>query len=209
MRRRGRVGILVVLVGAVMTLAILVSAPTVAAQEYGESRGNLTVGQFLELSGDGFSANSAVKVQLMNPGTGETIDLGTLTSDDAGRLAGSLTLPVGLGAGTYTLAATGVTRDGATRILSAGLQIPGAAVDEVPCEPAGRLPVWLLVLLPVLGLLLMGGACWWFAVGRERWKSERPAAEGGLPGETVGRPGWRRWGTRLMARLGRGQKADQ
>jgi hypothetical protein len=209
MRRRGGVGILVVVVGAVMTMAIPAPAPIALAQEYGESHGPLTVSQFLELSGDGFSASSAVKVQLTNSSTGETIDLGTLTADDAGRLAGSLTVPQGLAPGTYTLEATGVTSDGATRILSAGLQTPGAAGGEVSCEPSGGLPVWLLILLPVLGLLLIGGACWWFTIGRERWKTGRRATEGGLPGEGVRRPGWRRWRTRLMARLGRGQKADQ
>jgi hypothetical protein len=209
MRRKARVRTLAVLAAEAIAVVILGSISVAVAQEYGESRGALTVRQFLEVSGDGFSANSAVKMQLTNPSTGETINLGSLTSDGVGRLTGSIILPEDLAAGTYTLAAIGVTADGATRILSAGLQTPGAAAEQTPCEPSGGLPVWLVVLLPVLGLLLMGGVWWWFAIGRERWKTERPAADEGLPGEATGRAGWRRLWAWLRARLERRQKADQ
>lgn len=158
-------------------LAILALMPAASGQQYGESHGALAVTQSLKVSGDGFTALSAVKVQLANPDNGETIDLATLTSDRAGGLAGSIALPDGLVPGTYRLTATGVTPEGATRVLSASVQLPGVSAAPEPVEPVGGTPLWLLVLLPILGLLVGTGAGWWFAVARRTRPAEQPVGD--------------------------------
>jgi len=170
--------------GSMAALALLAVMGGAAAQEYGESHGTLVVRQSLEVSGDGFSADSAVKMQLTDPDTGEVTDLGTLTSDGGGGLTGSITLPDGLTPGAYTLSATGVTPTGTTRVLSAGVQIPGVGAEPVPVQPSAGIPLWLLVLLPVLGLLAVGGAYWWLAIRRRRDGGQPEVAE--LPEETTG-----------------------
>jgi len=121
MRREARVSARAVVFGTVIVVGILAGASTAVAQEYGESRGSLGVGHRLEVSGSGFSANSAVRIELVNDDTGETTDLGTVTSDGTGTLAGSVALPEGLAPAMYTLTATGVTGDGVTRVLSVAL----------------------------------------------------------------------------------------
>jgi len=192
------VSILAVVLAGMIVPGILAGASTAVAQEYGESRGSLGVRHYVEVSGDGFSANSAVKMKLVNDETGETTDLGTLTSDDAGALAGSVALPEGLAPGTYTLTVTGVTDDGVTRVLSAGLGSQTvAAGEEGPGGPLGGMSVWLIAGLSVLALALAADAWRWIANGHTRRRAERPAAPGGLPPEglpeqTVERPGWLR-----------------
>jgi hypothetical protein len=171
---RTRVGVLVGLV----TLTVSVVAAGGSAQEYGESRGTLAVTHSLEVSGDGFSPSSAVTVELRSSSTDEAVDLGTLTADGTGRLEGSINLPGSLAPGPYALTATGVTPEGATRILSAGVQVPGLDTQPAPVEPAPGIPVWLLALLPVLGLLLVGGAGWWLAAARRRQDEPSSSTEG-------------------------------
>ncbi len=172
---------------ALFVLAVLAVAPGAVAQQYGESQGTLAVNQLLEVSGDGFSPGSTVKVELRNGDTGEVIDLGFLTGDDAGRLRGAIALPEGLAGGGYTLTATGVTPDGATRVLSAELQLPGLKTGETPPEPSDGMPVWLVVLLAALGPVLAGGAWWWgFVTGRRRGPATRPAAEAEPSGDGEG-----------------------
>jgi len=195
-KRRARVKNLAVVLASMIVLGILAGASTAVAQEYGESRGSLGVKHYVEVSGSGFSANSAVKMKLVNDDTGETTDLGTLTSDDSGELAGSVALPEGLAPGAYTLTVTGVTDDGVTRVLSAGLGSPVvAAGEEGPGGPLGGMSVWLIAGLSVLALALAGDGWRWIANGRNRRRAERQAAPGGLhpeglPGQTVERPGW-------------------
>jgi len=164
--------------GSAVALTVLTAMTGAAAQEYGESHGTLVVRQSLEVSGEGFTANSAVKMQLRAPGTGETTDLGTLTSDGGGGMTGSITLPDGLTPGAYTLTATGVTPEGTTRVLSASVEIPGVGAELAPVQPSAGMPAWLLALLPLLGLLAVGGGGWWFAIGRRRRHAEPAAAAG-------------------------------
>ena len=198
MRRKARASIRTVVLASMIALGILAGASTAVAQEYGESRGSLGVKHYVEVSGSGFSANSAVKMELVNDNTGETTALGTVMSDDTGTLAGSVALPEGLAPGAYTLTVTGVTDDGVTRVLSAGLGSPAiVAGEEGPGGPLGGMSVWLIAGLAVLALALAADAWRWIANGRDRRRAERPAVSGGLPpeglpGQTVERPGWLR-----------------
>jgi len=180
---------------ALLALAVLAVMPGAVAQQYGESQGTLAVSHLMEVSGDGFSPGSTVKMGLRRDGTDETTDLGSLACDGAGRLAGAIALPEGLPGGRYTLTATGVTLDGATRVLSAELQVPGSGSDETPDESSDGVPKWLVVLLATLAPVLAGGAWWWgYAAGRRRgaagWAAGEPGPSADGPGvEDDGRRG--------------------
>ncbi len=107
--------------------AALTAAPLAFAQEYAQETGDLelTRPKVLTLSGDGFVADSVVFLTLTATGTDQVIDLGTLETDSTGAFSGSITLPDDLEPGMYTLSATGVTEDGATRVLSAEASLGG------------------------------------------------------------------------------------
>ena len=69
-------------------------------------------------SGDGFKANSPVKMYIL-PAT----YIGTLTADDTGAYQGSLPIPAGVLAGSQTLQANGFAPSGAVRSLSLGILV--------------------------------------------------------------------------------------
>lgn len=120
MRRLVTVSLLIVW-SAISSIALA------AAQEYAQETGDLelTKSIVLTISGDGFVGDSVVFLALTLDGTDEVIDLGTLDTDPTGAFSGSITLPDDLAPGTYTISATGVTEDGATRVLSATISING------------------------------------------------------------------------------------
>ena len=121
MRRRAVVSLLII--GSVC----LTVAPVAVAQEYAQETGDLelTKNLILTLSGDGFVGDSVVFVTVTANGTDEVIDLGTLEVDSTGAFSGLITLPDDLEPGIHTISATGVTVDGATRVLSVEVSIGG------------------------------------------------------------------------------------
>ncbi len=117
---------------AVVSLLIIGSvcltvAPVAVAQEYAQETGDLelTKNLILTLSGDGFVGDSVVFVTVTANGTDEVIDLGTLEVDSTGAFSGLITLPDDLEPGVHTISATGVTEDGATRVLLVEVSIGG------------------------------------------------------------------------------------
>ena len=112
-------------VSLLMVWSAALSVAPASAQEYAQETGDLelTKSIVLTISGDGFVGDSVVFLSLTLDGTNEVIDLGTLDTDSTGAFSGSITLPDDLAPGTYTISATGVTEDGATRVLSATVSI--------------------------------------------------------------------------------------
>lgn len=110
-----------------LVVALVWTAAPAAAQEYAQETGDLefTLSLVVDFSGDGYAADSTVLLTLVPEGSDGATDMGTLEVDSTGAFTGSITLPDGLAPGRYMLAATGVTEDGATRILSAGITIGG------------------------------------------------------------------------------------
>ena len=129
----------------------LIVAPAAVAQEYVGEAGDLdvTMSETPTLSGSGFAANSIVFLTLTVNVTGEVIDLGTLETDSMGAFSTSVAMPDGLEPGTSTLTATGVTPDGASRVLSANVT---TAEDSGP-------PVLILIVGIAVLIVAIGG--WW------------------------------------------------
>ncbi len=127
------------------TLGLLVTAPIAAAQEYATEAGDLEitleVTYTVTISGEGYVGDSVVYVTLIPTDGSDEIDLGTLSTDEAGRFFGELAIPTGLEPGAATVAATGVTSAGATRVLSTQIvlgQEPGPA--PVPSATSSTAP---------------------------------------------------------------------
>jgi methionine-rich copper-binding protein CopC len=108
------------------------SVPVAHAQQYEDESGPLdvqvTVTVTVALAGDGFVRESVVYVTLVSPDADDPIDLGTIPTDDQGRFFGEITLEATLESGDYTIVATGVTGQGATRVLSTPITI---GTDEI------------------------------------------------------------------------------
>jgi hypothetical protein len=176
MRRSRRVSAFVA--GGLIAFAVLVPAGAAVAQEYGGPTGELTVtgsavpGGALQVSGEGFVAGSVVYVMLSAEATGEAVDLGTLATDSSGAFSGTVILPDGVVPGTYTLSATGVTPDGATRVASADVEVASILGPTQPGEAAGGLSRtgWILLIagIAVLAGALVGGGWWLFGVRPRR-----------------------------------------
>ena len=127
------------------TLGLLVTAPIAAAQEYATEAGDLDltleVTYTVTISGEGYVGDSVVYVTLIPADGSDEIDLGTLSTDEAGRFFGELAIPTGLEPGAATVAATGVTSTGATRVLSTQIllgQEPGP--EPVPSATSSTAP---------------------------------------------------------------------
>ncbi len=117
-------------------LISLLAAPAVQAQQqYENETGDLdlevTVTVTVALSGLGYVADSVVYVTITPIDGGEEIELGTIPTDDQGRFFGEIMLPDGLEPGTYRITATGVTSQGATRVLSVHVEV-GQELDVAP-----------------------------------------------------------------------------
>ena len=176
MRRSRRVSAFVA--GGLIAFAVLVPAGAAVAQEYGGSTGELTVtgsaapGGALQVSGEGFVAASVVYVALTAEATGEIVDLGALETDSSGAFSGTVTLPDGVVPGTYSLSAAGVTADGATRVVSANVDVVSVLGPTQPGEDAGGLSRagWILLIagIAVLAVALVGGGWWLFGVRSRR-----------------------------------------
>ena len=115
---------------------LMALTPLATAQEYASETGeldlDLTVVVTVTISGDGFVGDSVVYITLVADGEDE-IDLGTLATDDLGRFFGEITLPNGLEASSYTIIATGVTAQGATRVLSTVINVgPEPSLTTTP-----------------------------------------------------------------------------
>jgi hypothetical protein len=117
-----------------LAVGFLSLAPAASAQEYATETGPLeldvTVTVTLTIAGEGFVANSIVYVTASADGV--EIDLGTLPTDDQGRFFGEVSLPQDLDPGSFVIAATGVTAQGATLVLSTPLGVD----SEVPALAA-------------------------------------------------------------------------
>ena len=124
-------------IGLVAVL-LLVAVPVAQAQEYGESVGDLVLespgphnpGDAPSFSGEGFLPGSDVSMTLLANADGAITDMGVVTADAAGAIVGAFVVPLDASDGTYTVSATGVAADGATRILSARIVV--VATQEVP-----------------------------------------------------------------------------
>ena len=129
---RLRVWFLLAFVSGLMALT-----PLATAQEYASETGeldlDLTVVVTVAISGDGFVGDSVVYITLVSDGEEDEIDLGTMATDDQGRFFGEITLPGDLAAGAYTISATGVTGQGATRVLSTAINVgPEPTLTSTP-----------------------------------------------------------------------------
>lgn len=121
-----------------VALLLLLMAPMALAQEYGESLGDLglpgpgpyTPGETVSFSGDGFLPDSDVYLTLLAATDGAITDVGVVTADSAGAIAGSFVVPLEAGDDNYTVSATGVTPDGVTRILSGAIEV--ASPEDEP-----------------------------------------------------------------------------
>ncbi len=129
MIRLGRVGLAVLLL-------VWVTAPMAFAQEeYAGETGDLEDVEMtiiVSFFGDGFAAGSTVLLTLTSVDTEEEIDLGMVGADADGAIFEPVTLPPNLEPGLYILAATGVTEDSATRVLTAEVWIVGDVAKELP-----------------------------------------------------------------------------
>ncbi len=130
MRRHLRVTLLLAMMGVLLTGA------AASAQPYGASLGDLlspvgayAPGDTVSVTGDGFLADSAVEITLLANVDGSVFELGSATASASGAVDATAVLPMELEAGSYTVSATGVTEDGATRVLS-------SEIDIVAEEPA-------------------------------------------------------------------------
>ncbi len=112
----------------------LALAPTAWAQEYATETGELDVAiettLTAQLSGQGYIGGSVVFVTLRLGDGSEEIELGTIDTDEAGRFVGEIVIPVELATESVTIAATGVTADGATRVLTAEISLVGEAAPD-------------------------------------------------------------------------------
>jgi len=118
-------------------IGLMALTPLATAQEYASETGeldiDLTVVVTVNISGDGFVGESVVYITLVSDGEEDEIDLGTLATDDQGRFFGEITLPDGLGASSYTIIATGVTAQGATRVLTTVINVgPEPTLTTIP-----------------------------------------------------------------------------
>jgi methionine-rich copper-binding protein CopC len=127
-----------ILISAALFAAVLLLVAPAHAQEYATEYDDLalttTVTITFELSGEGFVADSVVYVTAT---AGEVVlELGTIPTDDQGRFFGIITLPEDLEPGAYLIAATGVTPNGATRVLTSqvgvGVDLSVAPVADEP-----------------------------------------------------------------------------
>ena len=103
------------------------SVPIAGAQQYEDEVGDLdlavTVSITVTLSGDGYVGDSVVYVTLTSEDGEQVVELGTIPTDDQGRFFGEIVLPDDLEPGIYTIATTGVTGQGATRVLSTSVAV--------------------------------------------------------------------------------------
>lgn len=160
----------VVLLGALIAWSFAAFAPVAMAQEYGGSSEGLVVDVAdgtLEVSGDGFMPNSAVRVALTSQDTGQTIDLGVLSSDASGAVAGQFSLPDDLPPGRFTLSVTGMAADGSTRVLSSELEVTSGGAEVVE-EPSGGLPAGAIAGIAVGAAALVAAGWWLFLMWRRR-----------------------------------------
>jgi hypothetical protein len=143
-------------IAGLMIVGALWLAPAASAQPYGGTTGPLTVtrsGDVWNVSGTGFMADSQVTLMLTGDG-GTEVTLGALFADSSGALAGSVPVPDGLDPGVYTLSATGVSADGATRVLSAAVTVTEEGETGVPSAPG--LPAWGIIGTVALAVLAAG-----------------------------------------------------
>jgi methionine-rich copper-binding protein CopC len=114
---------------SVLAAAVIwsLSVPIAGAQQYEDEVGDLdlvvTVSITVTMSGEGYVGDSVVYVALTSEDGEQVVELGTIPTDDQGRFFGEIVLPDDLEPGTYTIAATGVTGQGATRVLSTSVAV--------------------------------------------------------------------------------------
>ncbi len=149
-RRTSRV---LVAAAGLTALSALVAAP--AFGQYGGTTGALTIpttvsaGEVVSLSFSGCAANTAVTVSF------DSSRLGSLTSDSAGAVSRTITIPSSASAGSHTVTATCANPAGATLTVTQTVTVAAAtASSALPFTGANAVPVALIAL----GLCLMGGA---------------------------------------------------
>jgi hypothetical protein len=123
------------LVGVCLASVVLALAPAAGAQNYEQETGDLdlTLSFVITIAGDGFVPGSVVYVTITPQNEIEGVDLGTIDVGANGAFSGTITLPDDLPEGAYVVATTGVTPDGATRVLSTGLTLGDAiTINPIP-----------------------------------------------------------------------------
>ena len=114
---------------SVLAAAVIwsLSVPIAGAQQYEDEVGDLdlavTVSITVTLSGDGYVGDSVVYVTLISEDGEQVVEIGTIPTDDQGRFFGEIVLSDDLEPGIYTIATTGVTGQGATRVLSTSVAV--------------------------------------------------------------------------------------
>lgn len=139
-------------------LVLLTAAPAAAqyAGDTGEAQVDDTTvepGESFEFSGAGFASGSQVQATL------GTVVLGTFQANDAGRVAGTATVPESVEPGTYTFRLTGQDADGGTRVLSATIQVvgEGGALPKTGSSNTGEVVQWAIASIVVGAGLAWGG----------------------------------------------------
>ncbi|MBW3615828.1 MAG: hypothetical protein KY439_11055, partial [Actinobacteria bacterium] len=92
------------------------------------SRGAAARGESVTAAGAGYRPASRVDFTLNS----EPIALGSATTDAAGAFEHRFTVPASAPLGSHTVTASGVDGSGATRVLSAALEVTGPAAATAP-----------------------------------------------------------------------------
>jgi hypothetical protein len=112
--------------------------------------GSVAPGEKVVLRGEGYAPNSAVTVAIYS----EPQELTTVFTDANGAFEVTVAVPAGLAAGTHTLVATGVDRDGNVRNLTLPVTVAANGAASLASTGAD-------IALPLsggIGALLVGGS---------------------------------------------------
>ncbi len=142
----------------VLAMTVLFSSAAFA-QPYDGVDGTLDVadttlapGADVPIQGAGYAANSEITISIES--TPRTLDRVRAGTDGAFSLA--VTIPTDIPAGEHTLKATGVTQDGATRVLAMPITVAGSTTAAGELAFTGGRTIAALTV--GLTLLALGGA---------------------------------------------------
>lgn len=119
---------------------VLSMSPAAHAQQYPPTAAALTVsdttvnpGQAVTVSGSGYANRARVTIIFEST----PVELGTATTDDAGRFSTQVRIPSDATPGAHTIRATGLGPDGRPVIRSAGVTVLGATTSGGPVSRSG------------------------------------------------------------------------
>lgn len=117
------------------TVPVTTTAPTAPEPVVTVTSGEVTAGGTLSFEAEGFAPGSEVVVELHS----DPIRLGIVQADQAGRIAGDVTVPATVAPGVHTLVLIGQDATGAPLELRAAVTI-AAVLNTTPAAPVGAQP---------------------------------------------------------------------